>query len=1129
MKRTTMVRGGLVWLCGWMALAAAGVATARPVTEVLETILAAERAKALHEVRQAATLLERVKAEAAARTAALDAESTTAREELAALQKDLMAQLTRDDPAGLKVLRVRLAARQAAVNAAEGEKALLLKAVEDAERDQEAWKKRAATLELAVRIDMKTMLAGPADIEDRERRVDAALKEIESQAGQVRKYIARRAAAVSDLAVLRQRVADAEDVLAASASPELRAAAEQHAGELRRLAGQAAEWVRLNKRLEDNSRRYLAFARTEYLVSRRYADALAHKADVRRAGDLQASAEAADAQLAVLKAAVAPLQQRVAGELATASARNDQALKTLGEARTAQDQARGHAAYAAAQVLKSRWEAEADCLKEFVALQKAGTAFAHELADRARGVAEDRTIFDINQEEHQLRESLVTSEQYVRTLAQTVEKLDGLVGDARRSLGLSTNDIEALAGPLADLVRDYDPAHPPAAGLVADQLAALQARFSAAGGDGDGDERRLVGATLAARLAQRELLQARRAISVRWLENSQAAIRTLERLAGTTLWQQHDPRLNDMACLDTAALAGGVASDASYAWDCIHLALGDTAVPGRRALLKGLVLVLVLAGLGWGLGKLMPAGNGLLGGVGPWLASVLPVAGAAWLTLRVGPANQAFHVVGLLLGGLCAWLTLRSVLRAGTADHGAPAGDTLAGGAYRAIIAIAAWTAVLWPLHRLAALAPNAWNAQAVLVRVGLFGVSIALFRLVLHPTLAGRLLSRRSEHRGLRWLGASVAMACIAAGALAALPYLAGLDNLGSTVLHTVEASFAMLAAALIGTAVTGWTMRRGVLQQHVRTGWIRTIQAVIAMAAGGGVLWIWWQLLNRVVLAPNAPPLVQDMVSVLRSAVGTMLCVWHKELTAGMTVSSLARGILVFALSFWVSRAVRRHFLERVLARTPMDEMTRVTFATILGYVVILLGFLVGLNVAGSSLQNLALLAGAITVGLGFGLQNVINNFVSSLLIHFGRTIRAGDYIDVGGTRGTVKEIGLRNTMIVTDDGITVLVPNGSFVSGNIVNWTNPSRRVRLHVPFVVARQADLTAVTEAAIAMAASHALVIRQPAPLVEVRSVTAAQVSLELLAWTEKPERLTTIVGELNLALDRVLRERGFAA
>jgi small-conductance mechanosensitive channel len=403
----------------------------------------------------------------------------------------------------------------------------------------------------------------------------------------------------------------------------------------------------------------------------------------------------------------------------------------------------------------------------------------------------------------------------------------------------------------------------------------------------------------------------------------------------------------------------------------------------------------------------------------------------------------------------------------------------------------------------------------------------MAMFRLLLHPSLMGRILSRRSEHRGLRWLGSSVAIACTTAATLAALPYLAGLDNLGGTVLHTVEVSFALLGGALIGTTAAGWAFRRHVAQAGVKTAWVRTLQTGVILVAGAGVAWMWWQLLNRVVLAPNAPPLVQDAVRTSEQVLRTALGLWRRELTPGMTVSSLMRGLLVFVLSFWLSRVVKRQFLEKALARTPMDETTRLTFSTILGYLVILLGFLVGLNVAGSSLQNLALLAGAITVGLGFGLQNVINNFVSSLLIHFGRTIRVGDFIEVGGTRGIVREIGLRNTSIITDDGITVLVPNGSFVSANIVNWTNPSRRVRLHVPLTAARLADLTAVTELAIAIARNHPLIMKEPGPLVEVRAVTAAQVSLELLAWTEKPERLASIVGELSLALDQPLRDKGF--
>ena len=305
-----------------------------------------------------------------------------------------------------------------------------------------------------------------------------------------------------------------------------------------------------------------------------------------------------------------------------------------------------------------------------------------------------------------------------------------------------------------------------------------------------------------------------------------------------------------------------------------------------------------------------------------------------------------------------------------------------------------------------------------------------------------------------------------------------------------------------------------------------MRCVLAVL-LAAATGVLWIWWLLLNRAVLANNAPSPVPEMVQTAVRVIHALVRFWHAQISSGVTVASLSRGLVVVVASFWVSRQTKEVMRQRVLLRTPMDEATRQTFAEVSGWLVIMLGFLVGMNVAGSSLQNLALLAGAITVGVGFGLQNVINNFVSSLLIHFGRSIRVGDYIEVGTIRGTVREIGMRNTTLQTDDEISVLVPNGSFITSNIVNWTIPTRRIRLHVPLIVVRKADLTAVSEMAKAEAGRHPLVLKVPAPTLEVRGATATQVTLDLQIWIEHPEKGTSIIGELTLALDHTLREKGF--
>lgn len=1127
-----LAAGARAAVFGAAALLACGNLWARTVADDLEIRLAAERRLALAQAGKAARLAEDRKAANKETAAALAAEAAAIKEEITGLQKDLLALLTQDDPAAIRILRIRLAARQAALAAAEDAAALALKETEESEREQEIWKKRVASLDLWLRMDMKTMLAGPAEIEDREKRVDAALKEIDYQGGQTRKYASRRANAVTESIDLGKSIKTIGEEARAAETPELRGSLEEQVRQGLRHLDQQHRWLLLNKTLEDRSRRNLAFARTEYLVSRRYADALARKAAQRRLAEAQSAAQTADAALGALRAALAPVQKRAASEAVAAGSAGEAALKALGEARTVPDQARGRAAYAAAQTLKARWEAETECWKEFAALQKAGAAFARELADRARGFTEDRNILDINQEERQLRESLETSEQYVRSLELMVQKTEGAIESDRRDLGITVDTVSALAQPFAALFGDFDAARPPAVDLVTEQLKAAldRALESAPRQDADAARRQAIGETLVARLAQREMLRTRKAISERWLANSRAAIRSLERLAGEVLWQQHDPRLNGMTCMEAGDVFGAVASDALFAWDSLRLNLQDApGVPARRRFLMGLALILLLGVAGWVAGRLIPATSGPGWLLGRLAASLLPLLGAAWTALRAGPENLAFRGAGWLLLGLAAWSAVRLVLLAMTKDRRPPSGAALAGGVYTAILTLAGWTAVVIPLHCLAAMGTNDWDVQAVIGRVWMFGACLALFRFSLHPALLGRVLSRRSEHRGLRWLGSSVAIACTAALALAALPYLAGLDNLGGTVLHTVEASFVVLAVALIGTTAAAWAIRRHAARAGGRTAWVRTAQTGVILLACAGVAWVWWRLLNLVVLAPNAPPLVQESAQAVKNALHTALMIWRKELTPGMTVSSLTRGILVFVLSFWVSKVVKRQFLERALARTPMDETTRLTFSTILGYLVILMGFLVGLNVAGSSLQNLALLAGAITVGLGFGLQNVINNFVSSLLIHFGRTIRVGDYIEVGATRGTVREIGLRNTMIATDDGITVLVPNGSFVSANIVNWTNPNRRVRLHVPLALPRQADLTAATELAIAIARQHPLITREPSPLVEVRTVTAAQTTLELLAWTEKPERLPTIVGELNLALDRALREKGYVA
>ena len=1103
---------------------------ARTADEQLESAMVVARQAATSNAAAAAVVGDLVKADTARHVALLDSEMAAAKTNLAQLQQDLLTASTHDDPAAIKTVRARLAARRTALEAAESEKALWVRQGDEAERERDVWKKRAATLELALRLDMKVMLAGPADIQDRGKRVDTAAKEIDNQLGQIRKYAARRttvAVELSDAAARRKALAKAE----APGDPEdLRNARRDETRELERLMASQDRWFRLNKQLEDRARRNLAFARTDYLTSLRYAEALGQKAGLQQAEKAAAAADVAEGRLAEMRAAMAPLQQRATAASAEAARLADAALKALGETHTARNQEEARAAYAAAEMRKSRADAENDAWKEFGALQKAGASFARELADRFSDTAGDLGIHELTQNARILRESLDTSELYIRNLNQLIERTGGQIDSARRDLGLDAAAIDTAGQALNDLFADFDAARPPAPDALAACLQSLIDGLppGTATNRLDSTQRSDACAALVARLAQREMLRHREAISERWLENSRATIRNLDTLAAARLWRQHDPRLNATALAEAGTLTLGIVRDAGFAWDAWRL--DRPAIPGlpsMKRLLRGFGLVILVGLIAWLAGRAIPTPCRWSWCAGRLVSRIPPLAAAAVFAIRSGHGNLAFLWLGWMLLTVAAWLTLRTLMLMLTKDHHPPAGATAGGALFAAVNLVAGWGAFLIPFHCLARAGENAWDVQAVICRLWILGVCVALFRLALHPSFMGRLLSRKSSNRALRWLGSGAAMACIVAAVLATLPYLAGLDNLGRTVLNTVEASFSMLAVALIGTTLTGWAIRRKAALSVGRAALVRALQTGIVIIVGGAVVSVWAHLINQVVLAPNAPPPVQNLVHTVAAATQTLLRIWHRELTPGMTVSSMVRGILVFAASFWVSGVVRRLFHARVLSRTPMDEATRLTFTTILGYLVILLGFMVGLNVAGSSLQNLALLAGAVTVGLGFGLQNIINNFVSSLLIHFGRTIRVGDYLDVGGTRGTVREIGLRNTVIATDDGITVLVPNGTFVSSNIINWTNPSRRTRLHIPLAVLRQADLTTVTDLATSTARNHALVLKDPAPTVEVRSLTATQVNLDLLVWTERPEQLARTVGELSLALDRALREKGW--
>jgi small-conductance mechanosensitive channel len=260
------------------------------------------------------------------------------------------------------------------------------------------------------------------------------------------------------------------------------------------------------------------------------------------------------------------------------------------------------------------------------------------------------------------------------------------------------------------------------------------------------------------------------------------------------------------------------------------------------------------------------------------------------------------------------------------------------------------------------------------------------------------------------------------------------------------------------------------------------------------------------------------------------TPLMTWLRAaLTASVTIGSLSvslGGILAFVIAIWgsllISRFVRFVLEEDVYSHLVLDRGIPYAISTMLHYVILLVGFFVALGALGIDLTKITILAGAFSVGIGFGLQNVINNFVSGLILLFERPIKIGDIIEVSGNIGEVRQIGIRASIIRTKDGSEVIVPNGLLISGQVTNWTLSDRGRAVEVSVTVAPTADLQQVAELLKSIAADHADVAKDPPPQAHVTSITATAVAFQLRIWTERNEAWAQVRSDLSVAINQAL-------
>ena len=226
----------------------------------------------------------------------------------------------------------------------------------------------------------------------------------------------------------------------------------------------------------------------------------------------------------------------------------------------------------------------------------------------------------------------------------------------------------------------------------------------------------------------------------------------------------------------------------------------------------------------------------------------------------------------------------------------------------------------------------------------------------------------------------------------------------------------------------------------------------------------------------------------------------------------------ILVFLVSswlaFWAARVVRRVLREELPGHSRLPRGVGNSIASLSYYAVLLAGLLIALSAAGYKVSQLALVFGALGVGIGFGLQNVVNNFVSGLVLMFERPVQPGDIVDAAGTSGTVREIGLRATTIRTFDGADTVVPNGVLLASNLTNWTMFDRHRRFEITVGVAYGSDPARVLDVLKQAASDTPGVAPEPAPVLLLTGYGDSALNFVVKAWTTDIGSWMTVRGEL---------------
>lgn len=233
----------------------------------------------------------------------------------------------------------------------------------------------------------------------------------------------------------------------------------------------------------------------------------------------------------------------------------------------------------------------------------------------------------------------------------------------------------------------------------------------------------------------------------------------------------------------------------------------------------------------------------------------------------------------------------------------------------------------------------------------------------------------------------------------------------------------------------------------------------------------------------------------------------------------------IISFLILTFLAKRLKKLLIEQILVNTSMEPGARATVGTVTKFVFIVVGAVIIVQTAGIDLSALTLLAGALGVGIGFGLQNITDNFISGVIILFEKPIKVGDRIEVGDVQGNVTSISFRATQVLTNDNISIIVPNSEFISSRVINWSHNDRNIRFKIPVGVSYNEDPDKIKSILLEIADRNPHILKKPEPTVLFDEYADSSLNFFLAVWTtthtDKPRILKS---ELYFEIFRKFKE-----